>query len=145
MIHSCKVFFSFWMNISFNCLRRNQDEVVLLGGEDGPKAEHQLPLQTDLDLLWFLPLWRCPQDLTAMSLCSTSAGWQRYRMGKFGCNKQETTSSLLWLLAESDLPVQHFGGLPSVGTQAQAAQRLRSRKVPAAVIPEVKQHESRQS
>lgn len=56
------------MNISFNCSHGNQDEAVLLGEEDGPKAEHQLLLHTELDLLWFLSLWRCPQDLTGYIL-----------------------------------------------------------------------------
>lgn len=55
--------------------------------------------------------------------------------GKFGRKKQETTSASLCLPAEPDLPVQYFGGLPSVGMQIQAAQGLRSRKFQVGVIP----------
>lgn len=56
MIRICKMLFIFWMNISSIALGK----VVLLGEHD---VTSELPLQTELDLLWFLFLRRCPQDL----------------------------------------------------------------------------------
>lgn len=46
---------------------------------DGPKSEHQLLLQTELGLLWFPSLWRCPQDfmgrITVFHLCRLVSKW----------------------------------------------------------------------
>lgn len=133
------------MNISFNYSHGNQDEAVLLGKEDAPKAKHQLPLQTAGFAVVSVPVEVSPRPHGTHSCVPSLQADRDAERGKFGCNKEETTSSSLWLLAEPDLPVQNFWGLPSLGIQARAAQGLRSRNVLEGVIPELKQHDSRQS
>lgn len=122
------------MNISFNSSHGNQGEVVLLGAEHGPKPEHLLPLQAELDLA-FVPVEmspRPPGPLLCVPPLQAGGGTEQ---GK--CNMQETTSALLFLPGRARSPCVMFcrdGGTSSSGLT-----------ILEEVIPEVKRHESRQN
>lgn len=109
------MFFSFWMNISFSSSHWNQGEVVLLGGKDGQKPEHHLPLQIELDL--FLSLCRCLQGLMDhISVCHLCRLMELYRGESAKCRRQ-LQHYFFFPLAESDLPVKCFGVLWFVASQ----------------------------
>lgn len=133
MIHSCKMLFSFWMNISFNSTPGNQGGSCFAGRKGWPGARTPSPTANGAGF-GFCPHADVPRP-HGPHLCAPSlqAGGNVQR-GK--CKMQETAPAFIFTPGRARSPCAVFWGSTFCGFSGF--------KVLEKIIPEVKQHESRQ-
>lgn len=108
-------------------------EVILLGGKDGQEPEHHLPLQMELDLV-SVPIQMSPGPHGPHLCMPALQGGGNVQRGK--CKMQETTPAFIFTPGRARSPCAVLWGSTVRGFSGF--------KVLEKIIPEVKQHESRQ-